>query len=95
MDIRGDSFHALVWNGTAGSVVDLNSFLGDLGVPILGSQASSISENGSITGHIYSTGAIYAVLWTPVPEPRPVALVVSGIAFATIVCARRLPLLNC
>ncbi|MDQ2985171.1 MAG: hypothetical protein M3R13_00445 [Armatimonadota bacterium] len=73
----GGQAHAALWSGTPGSFVDLHTLLS---VDYLGagahSEATGIDEFGNIVGwarHI-PTGADHAVLWRPVPEPRPIFL---------------------
>jgi hypothetical protein len=62
--------HALMWLGTASSVIDLHQYLQGLPQSFSFSQAGDIADNGQITGIAYNTtGQYYAVLWTPVPEP--------------------------
>ena len=64
--------HALAWSGTASSFVDLHTFLPP-GFTL--SFASGVSENGSIIGYAYGPSAVVAVIWTPIPEPSAISLV--------------------
>jgi probable HAF family extracellular repeat protein len=64
-----------LWNGTAASAFDLHPFLASLTPTMYGSQATGINADGSIIGYAYdASGKSYAVLWTPVPEPSTIAL---------------------
>jgi probable HAF family extracellular repeat protein len=77
--------HALYWNGSAASAIDLHTFLTGLGKTFTSSEARGISDNGTIIG--YATTADHrsqAILWTPVPEPNFLSLSAVG----TIACAR-------
>ena len=64
--------HALLWSGTANSAVDLQSML-----PSSGVWSTSIADTIDSSGNIYglATGVydgvngIYAVEWSPLPEP--------------------------
>ena len=59
--------HALLWSGTAASVVDLHSSLADLPVVLTSSQAYAIDEDGTIVGLGRFSSHTYAIMWTPVP----------------------------
>jgi uncharacterized membrane protein len=88
----GANSHALLWNGTAASVVDLHAFLTHLEPTLDGSVATGISDNGVIVGYAYSRyhlGDSYAVLWTPVPEPRSCALIGCGLVMMHLMSIRR------
>jgi hypothetical protein len=85
----GPTDHALLWNGTANSYVDLQQYLPNSGVNFTGSQAFSIAANGEIVGNAYdAAGAYYAVKWTPVPEPGAAALCIT-VAIAISAFRRR------
>ncbi|MEQ1821584.1 MAG: PxKF domain-containing protein [Fimbriimonadaceae bacterium] len=65
LDAGGVS-HALVWSGTAASVVDLNQFLP---IGYTGAQALGMDDNGNIVGVAFggtSSGQAEAVVWNPV-----------------------------
>lgn len=64
IDVMRDS-HALLWEGTAESVVDLHSFLP---AGYVSSAAYDIDSAGNIVGYARTgTGANHAVLWVPEP----------------------------
>jgi hypothetical protein len=76
--------HAMLWSGAATSAVDLHLFLSGLGPKFTESEAEDIADNGSIVGHAAeANGRVYAVLWTPVPEPSSLALTIGA---AVMVC---------
>ena len=60
--------HALLWNGTAASAVDLHDLLPS---GFSGSRAYSIDDTGAIWGLATSSsdGLTHVVKWTAVPEP--------------------------
>jgi hypothetical protein len=65
---------ALVWSGTSDSVVNLNPLLPS-NRTWLGAQALSIDPSGNIYGVAAdSFSNLYAVEWSPVPEPKAVSL---------------------
>lgn len=68
--------HAFVWD---------NGVFSDLGALQNESYACGINKNGLIVG--VSDGQ--AVLWTPVPEPTSIPLLVGGIAGLTGFAVRR------
>ena len=78
--------HALLWNDTASSVIDLQTFL-----PASYSQshAYSIDANGNIFGDVTREldGATLAMEWVAVPEPS--SLAVLGVATALLTRRRR------
>jgi hypothetical protein len=72
----GGMSHALLWNGTAASVVDLHSYVVEqLGPDFNYSAAYGIADNGTIVGHANG----FAVLWTPIPEPSSLALLMLAV----------------
>jgi hypothetical protein len=66
--------HALLWNSTAASGLDLHSYLTGLGPNFTSSVANGVADNGTIVGTAYDGNHNYAVLWTPIPEPSSFAL---------------------
>jgi hypothetical protein len=78
----GGNYHALLWNGSASSYVDLHSALANLPAGFISSAAATIDSNGDIYG--WGTGADnkqYALKWSqPVPEPGTMLAVGGGIA---------------
>ena len=79
--------HAIVWNGTAESAIDLHQYLNLPGISQSG--ATSIAANGDIVGWASgpSGNYTYAVLWRLVPEPSTGTLVCCGLLAAA--CFRR------
>ena len=64
--------HALLWNGSQESAVDLHQYLTTCRVNLIASRAEGIRSDGTIVGT--ATGSdlnSYAVVWSPVPEPAP------------------------
>jgi hypothetical protein len=66
--------HALLWNSTAASGLDLHSYLTGLGPNFTSSVANGVADNGTIVGTAYDGNHSYAVLWMPVPEPSSLGL---------------------
>jgi uncharacterized membrane protein len=71
--------HAMLWDGTAQSAVDLQL---ELPSTISNSEAYSIDAAGNVFGVAYdSTGGAYAVEWSPAPEPTAgLLLLFPGVA---------------
>ena len=81
--------HALVWNGTAESAIDLHPSLVALDALFRESIATGISDDGTIVGAATdSSGAKYAVIWSPIPEPGSAALFLCGLLAVAITCSR-------
>ena len=78
--------HAVAWEGAAASVVDLHASLAPLGL-FEESVASGIAENGEIVGLAADGTSVYAVLWSPIPEPDAGILAVA--AASAVACIRR------
>jgi hypothetical protein len=70
------SVHALAWSGTASSYVDLHNYLPP-GFTL--SFARGISEDGTIIGEAYGPNSVVAVMWTPVPEPSVLSLMLLSV----------------
>jgi hypothetical protein len=85
----GNLPHALLWSGTAESVVDLHPFLAGLPINFTESNAAAIASDGSIVGTAGDGISTYAVLWTPVPEPSTAVCLACGLAIASMVCWKR------
>jgi hypothetical protein len=67
--------HALLWSGSATSVLDLNSLL-----PFASdySVAYSIDAQGNVFGIAANGAGNFAIEWSPVPEPATMALFAAG-----------------
>lgn len=77
--VFGSTAHAILWNNSSASAVDLNAFLPN---GFVGAEAYSIAANGDIFGYAYTaSGRTHAVSWTqPVPEPASmIALAIGGL----------------
>jgi hypothetical protein len=75
--------HAILWNGTAESAVDLHQFLIGLPVSIVRSYAYGVDSHGNIVGYGKDrNNNSYAILWSPIPEPST-----SGILFCCTIAA--------
>ena len=67
----GGEYHALLWNGSAASYVDLHQFLP---TGFVSSYAEGIDSYGNIVGEAEdSLGNAYAIVWV-VPEPATMVL---------------------
>jgi hypothetical protein len=72
--------HALLWPGSAASVVDLHTFLP---AGFTSSAALAIDSDGNIVGYASgpaSGGVSHAFLWQAVPEPGTLTLLGMGLA---------------
>ena len=86
----GGQDHALLWSGTAASVVDLHSLLGGLGPTFVTSYASDIDPSGAIVGYATDANFVsYPVIWSPVPEPSTLVLGIAGAAGLVLVSLRK------
>jgi hypothetical protein len=81
--------HALLWNGTSESAVDLHLLLPP---GFTESWAHTIDAAGNVWGLAVTTDGLrtHAVKWTPVPEPCSSLLGVIGFAAALVVAQRRM-----
>jgi hypothetical protein len=61
---------ALLWYGTAENYVDLHSILLQLDPTFASSQALSVNSKGEVFGSGNRGGVLYAIKWSPVPEPN-------------------------
>jgi hypothetical protein len=77
----------LVWNGTAQSAVDLNQFLVGLPVHFSFTVATGVDESGNVVGLAIGPQGPVPILWTLVPEPAALPLLLS--AAIAIVPARQ------
>jgi hypothetical protein len=68
--------HALLWSGTAGSIIDLHDYL-PTGYTTSG--AYGIDSAGNIVGYADN----YAVMWTPIPAPGAFILGCIGVGCVT------------
>src|SRR4029078_10870344 len=82
--------HALVWHGSADSVVDLHPFLAGLAISFVSSEAIGVAANGDVVGiaNGLSNPTNYAVKWTLVPEPRAGAGLSGAVVVAAMVARR-------
>jgi hypothetical protein len=81
----GDGPRAVVWTGTAESMVDLHALLPKVFVE---SHAFGIDDNGVIAGWGVQPGVgNVPLIWTPVPEPA--GLATAGLGFALLFSRRR------
>jgi len=78
----GSPDHALLWRGSAESATDLHQYLQPLGLDFYQSYAVGVSEDGTVVGYAYTLDSVpnsFAILWTPIPEPSTILLVLSGL----------------
>jgi hypothetical protein len=88
----GASFseHALAWSGTSASVIDLHSLL----PPTVSgtSRAYAIDDDGviygTVNGFVGAELGLFAVKWTPVPEPSAIGLAIAAGAFGILLRRR-------
>jgi hypothetical protein len=74
--------------------IDLHQYLADLPLLTDGSVATGIAEDGTIVGTAFGkNNELYAVIWTPVPEPCSSIAIVIGQA-AALLFNRRCRALN-
>jgi hypothetical protein len=76
----GNQDHAILWNGSAESAIDLHQYLSPLGFDFNQSYAARVSEDGTVVGYAYTLDSVphsFAVMWTPIPEPSAILLVLS------------------
>jgi hypothetical protein len=71
-------YDALLWRGTADSFVDLGALLPSSSITWVQSTASTIDSAGNVfgvtVGTVNNVAQVYAVEWSPVPEPASGAL---------------------
>jgi hypothetical protein len=71
LDIIARDQHALVWPAGSSVAIDLHPALAATGIDAEWSYAAGIDEQGQIFGTAQKVGGgIYAVRWSPIPEPR-------------------------
>jgi len=78
----GGREHALVWSGTSESAVDLQALL-----PATHTCGDSLAFGIDSAGNIYGMAGLYAIEWSPVPEPS--SLSILGIAGLGLFLRRR------
>jgi len=81
----GDEYHALYWNGTADSAINLHHSLEEIPIAFIESVAMGINDDGTIVGYARD-GAFrdYAMKWEPIPEPKSLGLAAIAIVFLRI-----------
>jgi PEP-CTERM motif len=79
-----DGAHALLWTGSAESVVDLNAFLPP---GFTEAFAFGIDAEGNIVGTAFGPAGSHAILWKPTVVPEPSTIVLFGIGLTGIVIA--------
>ena len=68
--------HAMLWQDSAASAVDLQPYVTALNPAFFASWADDIADNGSIVGRAWDGHNMFAVLWAPVPEPTTFVLLI-------------------
>lgn len=79
----GDPYrHALYWNGSASTMVDLHLLLANLPLQFEQSWATGIDDNGDVIGYGRTQSQQYAIKWTHVvPEPGTYLAIGTGLLF--------------
>lgn len=74
-------YHAMLWDGTAASALDLSTLVPNAAGD---SKALSIDANGNAFGYAIESDGIYAVEWSPVPEPGSLSIIAcAGVGLLT------------
>lgn len=72
--------HALLWNGTADSAVDLQSALPPT---FVSSKAYNLDASGDVFGVASDSQFLYAVEWVAIPEPAVLSVAIVGMTALT------------
>ena len=72
----GENAHALLWQGTADSVLDLHSYLAATGRTFIKSVARAVDPDGNVYGFGVDAIGYLPIVWLAVPEPPAIAFVV-------------------
>jgi hypothetical protein len=80
---------AMAWRGNARSAIDLHSFLSQTGLSFSNSLATDVDSQGNIVGWGDAGDQRYAIRWTLVPEPAPLAIGLLGTSIMVLASSRR------
>jgi hypothetical protein len=79
--------HALLWSGTAASVIDLQQYLS---ADFISSAATGIDSSGDVVGFAIDTDFTeHAILWQATPTPEPATLLPAFGAMTALVIRRK------